>query len=520
MRKTLALFLTLGLLVSPLALAQTAQPVKEDAKLTSLKNNVAQNPSNAAAHFDLAMYYFNKAQDKLAQASFFKALELGYKDPAEVHSKISETFHYLRQYEKGISHAEKAVGMAPSNAKYLNNLGVLNYQIGKHDAAIEAYKKALLLDDKKPLYLSNMGQAHFAKKQYKEAESFFQKALKLDANYHKAHYYLGRVDNDNKKYDEAINHYTVAASLKPKDFYTFLDKGIAHYNKKDYTVAEAELRKAFQINSNPSTKIHYWLGISLVHQKDKAKVKQGIEYLKQEIVFAPNDQYAHYHLGFAYWRDGKFNEATTHLLKVLQKQHDNPDVNYYLGSSYLFLKYHGLAKDYLKKAVDLDPKFYAANAELGLAYLKLKNYPFAMNHLKVALNQAPATLITYAEKFNPKDIVYHRIGLTHFEQKQYAECIKAYNQAIAIYAKDAAYYTTRGACYFESGNNQSALTDYKKSVELNPNKETVHYNLALVYMKMNDSHSAEKHYQILVKMNSQYAASVKAELDKKQGQSF
>lgn len=506
--------LTVWFLGSPI-LAQDVDPQE-----TELKQKVTANPNDVEAVVALAEYYYNAYLDKEALEMWQKALPLKPKDLASVYFKMSQSYRYLKDWPKALETAQKAVGIKPESDQYLNGLGAVYYESGDNNKALEQYKKAVLLKADYNVYHSNIGKAYFDLKNYVEAKKAFDKAISLKVDDAQSYYYLGLIAHENKTYDQALAFFKTSLAHDPKSYDTYYDQGITYYYMKDYENAETSFRKALEINTDPSKRLQYWIGASLVFQKDASKNTQGIEYLKQQIVFDPTDTSAQSVLGFAYWRDGKFTEAVDQYLKVMKDKYTDPDANYYLGSSYLGNDSYQLAIDYLKKAVELDKEFYAAYAELGYAYAKTQRYTEAMATYNLALKVAPTEMITFAERFNPPDVVHYRIALVHFDEKRYADCIAETDKAIAIYAEDHNFYITKGACYYQNSKYPEALELYKKAFAMKADDEIVHYNLGLVYTKLNDGASAQKHYDFLVQTNSSYAAKLKDQMGTGTTQSF
>lgn len=514
------IFYTLSLIICLLGIQSPLWAQDTDPKETELKQKVTANPNDVEAVVALAEYYYNAYLDKEALDTWQKALVLKPKDMGNVYYKMSQSYRYLKDWPKALETAQKAVGIKPQSDQYMNGYGVIYYESGDANKALEQYKKAVLLKGDYNIYHYNIGKAYFDLKNDVEAKKAFEKSISLKADDALSYYYLGLIAHESKNYEQAIAYFKSSLAHDPKSYDAHYEQGISYYYLKDYENAEAAFRKALEINTDPSKRLHYWIGASLVFQKDPAKNTQGIEYLKQQIVFDPTDVGAQSVLGFAYWRDGKFGDAVNQYLKVMKDKYSDPDTNYYLGSSYLGTDSYQLAIDYLKKAVELDKEFYAAYTELGYAYAKAKRYTEAMAAYNLALKVAPAEMITFAERFNPPDVVHHRIALVHFDEKRYADCITSVDKAIALYAEDHNFYITKGACYYQNGKYPEALEQYKKAIAMKGDDEIVHYNLGLVYWKLNDGASAQKHYDFLVQSNSTYAAKLKDQMGGGTTQSF
>jgi Tfp pilus assembly protein PilF len=73
-------------------------------------------------------------------------------------------------------------------------------------------------------------------------------------------------------------------------------------------------------------------------------------------------------LGWVYYKKNIFTRAITYLKEASEKVQDNPVIRYHLGMAYFKNGDKDLAKQELKKALELDPKF--SGAEEAKATLK------------------------------------------------------------------------------------------------------------------------------------------------------
>ncbi len=512
------LLVTTLLLLSLVSVPAGAQA--PDPKEAELKQKVQANPKDAEALIALGQYYYNAYKDEEALKVWEKVLPLNPSDPAEVYFKMSQSYRYLKKTDKALEAAHKAVALKPDNAIYLNAVGVLHFQNNNIAEALSYYQKAIALKGDYSAFYDNVAKAHLLEEKYDDARKAAEKALSLQADDAVAHYLLGKIDLNEEKYESALAHFKTSLSYDAKSYDTYYDQGIAYHYLEDYEQSENSLRQALALNTDPTQRLHYWLGIALIFQKENEKVREGIEYLKQQVAFDGSDTAAHDRLGFAYWRLGQFQNAIEQYLQVLKVQYNDAETNYYLGSSYLGAGTLNLAADYLKKAVDLAPQFYAAHVELGYTYYKQQRYAEALAKYNQALAVAPKKITSYADIFNPPDVVHYRMALVHRDEKHYTDCVIETDKAIALYADDYSFYAVKGDCLLANDKAPAALEQLKKAIAMKPDNEYVNYNIARAYLKLNDSASATKHYDFLRQIQSDYADELQPVMGTGAGQSF
>jgi protein O-GlcNAc transferase len=105
--------------------------------------------------------------------------------------------------------------MDPKQADAWHLVGVLAYQRGKNDLAIEQIRKAIALQPAAAPYHNNLGLAYRASHQLAEARSCHEEALRLDAGYAAAHANLGYILREQSRLPEALDCYRQAIRLRP-----------------------------------------------------------------------------------------------------------------------------------------------------------------------------------------------------------------------------------------------------------------------------------------------------------------
>jgi adenylate cyclase len=108
---------------------------------------------------------------------------------------LARTYSFLKEHDKAISEAEKAVSLAPNSAHAYNALGFVLEFAGRHQEAISFFKKCLRLSPIPidPTTLGVLGMAYRHVGQYEEAVASCKKALQLyGADHLLAHMQLAR----------------------------------------------------------------------------------------------------------------------------------------------------------------------------------------------------------------------------------------------------------------------------------------------------------------------------------------
>jgi superkiller protein 3 len=178
-----------------------------------------------------------------------------------------------------------------------------------------------------------------------------RKALWLDPNYEEAHYNLGCEYSLRKQYARAEKHLRRALEIDPK-----------------YALAYAELGWVFL--------------------RRKKELGETIRMLKKSIRLNPDYGWSRIYLANALWQHKKYKAANEQYRKAIEIWPDSAVVYWCYGS---FLAYEGesnaMAEEYLRRAVELDPKDGAANYNLGKHLLNWNRRREAVRYLRKAAKQ-------------------------------------------------------------------------------------------------------------------------------------
>ena len=100
---------------------------------------------------------------------------------AEGHVALAAVFESgFLDFTQATAEYERAVALAPGNARVLVNYGRFAVRMGRNDAGIAAARRAVVVDPLNPLVHSHLGQALHAARRYEEAVAAFSDFRALD----------------------------------------------------------------------------------------------------------------------------------------------------------------------------------------------------------------------------------------------------------------------------------------------------------------------------------------------------
>ena len=146
---------------------------------------------------------------------------------------------------------------------------------------------------------------------------------------------LGGVHAQHDAFDKAIEVYSTAVdrlnSPQQSDWRLFYRRGIAYERTKQWPKAEADFKKALQLFPDQPDVLNY-LGYSWIDQG--INLDEGLAMVRKAVELRPNSGFIIDSLGWAYYRLGRFEEATEELQKALELMPSDPVINDHLRDAY------------------------------------------------------------------------------------------------------------------------------------------------------------------------------------------
>ncbi len=146
---------------------------------------------------------------------------------------------------------------------------------------------------------------------------------------------LAELQRSAKKYVEAAATYDqaiAALGIPQRENWTlFYFRGICYERSKQWPKAEADFKKALELNPDQPLVLNY-LGYSWVDQG--LNLEEAFKMLRRAVELRPNDGYIVDSLGWAHFKLGQFQEAAQTLEKAINLKPADPVLNDHLGDAY------------------------------------------------------------------------------------------------------------------------------------------------------------------------------------------
>jgi tetratricopeptide (TPR) repeat protein len=216
----------------------------------------------------------------------------------------------------------------PGDAGACNNLGVVFYQKGLFEEAIEQFRRALAIDGKMEVARRNLDIAYHQTGYFDRRIAELIARLRTSEDDDDARFSLAEAYFNTGRFDEAIAQYEELIERKPGNVRVLLRLGAA--------------------------------------EKQRGELKRAIAWFERARVLQPDRPFIYYSLGEILYNQGMNEEAIAHLQKALQLNPAVADVHHLLSFVYGDIGATDKAAEHAARAAELNPAATKARANLSL----------------------------------------------------------------------------------------------------------------------------------------------------------
>ncbi len=280
----------------------------------------------------------------------------------------------LGQYEAAFGNYQTMVDLKPDLSSYAR-VAYARERMGDVEGAIEAMQMAVAAGPAKgeatAWALVQLGNLYFNIGRLDEAAEHYESALRAFDSHYLALAGLGKTRAAQTRYDEAIKLYEQAVAIIPQpvilaalgDLYA--RTGNVDQAKLQYDTVEFIARLA-AINQ-----VVYNRDLALFYADHDLKLDEALDLARRELAVR-KDIYGYDALAWALYKNDRLEKAAESITEALKLGTQDPNLYYHAGMIYYSLGQHQQARDYLERALTLNPSFsilYSDDARRTLAEL-------------------------------------------------------------------------------------------------------------------------------------------------------
>ncbi|HWK44608.1 MAG TPA: tetratricopeptide repeat protein [Stellaceae bacterium] len=365
------------------------------------------------------------------------------------------THHQLGRIAAAEETYRTILSTAPAHVPTLYCFGLLAYETGRPDQAIELLSRAVAIDGQAEFH-NDLGRAfeaagrpadakeHYARAatlkpdfayplnnlatilknegRFEEAAASYQAALALNPAYPEAHYNLGTVRHSQGRGEEAIEHYHQAIALNP-------DFAEPHYNLGTIRQSQGRPAEAVALYEHVLTlqpgnaEAHYNLATIF---KSEGRLDEAMARYQQVLALQPDFARAHFNLAWVQQSQGKSEDAVASYARTIDIEPHHLDAINNLGTVLQGLRRLDEAAHYYERAVAIDAGFSRALYNLGTVRQGQGRLQEALTYFEQAVDASPDMIDALSN-----------LGTVLLGQGRHDEALARFQQALDINPQEA-----------------------------------------------------------------------------------
>jgi tetratricopeptide (TPR) repeat protein len=363
---------------------------------------IALAPGDASILKDAADYYAASQQVQAAIPLYLRVLELQPNDSG-AREKLATGFILTNQRSKAIEMLQESIQQHPEKYQTYELLGQVFEEEGKarlkekkldeakanYTKAAANYEQSLLINAAQPdgyvhlaeILLFNLRDNEKAVRVLKDARQHFPGAAQLT-------YMLAVALREAKHYQESVTtfevalHEGVAQGQEIGNARFYFEYGAAAERAGLYDKAADLFKQSIAIDPDNAAEAYNYLGYLWADQN--THLEEAEDYIKRALDADPDNGAYLDSLGWLHFRQGKYEQAITELLKAANEiKEDDPTVFEHIGDTYSAMNQLTKALEYWQKALALDPTNKSLAAKIAQARNRVsKGEPISATPIK------------------------------------------------------------------------------------------------------------------------------------------
>ncbi len=336
-----------------------------------------QRDQSAAKIVNQSLRLIEDGKLREARRALEQALELIPNDPsasynlALLNQREGKLDLALDGFERLVAIERGSPGTIPDEieAQTLTNLGVLYYQVGSYDDAVQTLRQSIQLRPRSVQSWNNLGLAQRKLGQHTEAVQSFQKAMEVESNNAEVANNLAATYIAMENWVDAVAILLTATRQSPEMFSLWLNLGLAQRGLGNEQGAYRSFNEALTRSTGEASARPAMFLASLAY--DRKEYASAVNFAEKAISADPGRAEPWVYLGLAQQATNQSSAARSAFEKALELDTSRAEIYLNYGSVLFELKDYGEAVQAFERALTLDPNFTLAQDNLNQARVRL-----------------------------------------------------------------------------------------------------------------------------------------------------
>jgi len=463
------------------------------------------DPSDAGAHNNLGVLYYQKGLVADAIAAFTRALELDPKMQV-AQRNLEIAYHDTGYYDQRVAQLRERLRQAPDERDARWELGRAYAILGQYDEAIGEFEQLVAQKPDDVAAIIQLGLAEKNRGRPEAATEWFLRARELDPDSSVVQFYLGEIYYNRGLNGDALAALERAVELNP-------DNANAHYlmafvlgDLGRHQDARAASKRAIQLNP-PLARAQTNLSLERYNAERRRQRLRTRAVPEPQVV--EGNELAHYNLGLAFRQKGYYNEALREYRLALERGEDRRLTLQAMAELHLLKRDFAAALELyetLLREVPDSPKLWnergvvlhqAGRPDEALASYQQAveidgKYALSWNNLGVlqahrgAAEAATESLRKALRLQSAFSAARLNLGLLLYQLRRFQLSLEAYRQVLQTEPASAAAWNGIGLVLVELKRFPDARNAFVRAVEADPDHAGAHYNLSFTLSNLGD----------------------------------
>ena len=405
-------------------------------------------------------------------------------------------------FDTAVSYLQHALEMEPDLFWARFNLGGIYQQKGEDASALAEFETCVRLNPNYyPVYY-RIGEIHLKQQNYIEALQAFETSRKLNRKWEYPQYGIGLVYLAQGETDRAREAFENLTHQKKKFTPAYIKLGQVLATEGFFDDALTEYAKASQYQDYAAQDVY---DLAVIFD-EKGNTDGAVQLYQRTIEIEPTHVQAHFALGESLYAGGDTETALHHYQQALSLMPSIKDTFYEpLEPYFAGLMTPDQAMPILEKAMFVlpdDPRtyFYAGTVETDAGNLEvaIKHYEKTLEIIETDTShlQTELPLGTFND-------VYLKLGELHHQQGDIDTAVRYFRRAFELNPEMTDRFITQGQQAFDNANYQNAIEPLNIHLLLFPEDVSANYLLGQSYEATGDADSAIRFYERTLTLDPQ-----------------
>lgn len=305
----------------------------------------------------------------------------------------------------------------------------------------------------------------------------YTEALKLQENFISSRFHLGIMFHKTNRFQEALKCFGKVLMKIPNDKTVYITRGVVYQDMGNNNMAIKDFSKAIELDPK-SSEAHYRRGLSKLLNKNYHDAIDDFRKSGDFEITGHNNRNAGISDGLAqcFHALKDYDQAIGYFDAACDQDETNTDFLMHRAHCYYDQKHYDKAiHDLLKglSIVNYDPMLYY---RLGITYYADKQYKQAIKSLKQSLLNKPY------QSYEPD--IYYNIGLAYCNLEKYEKSIYPFSKSIEMVPSEINYIHERAKAYQMIEDHEKAVLDFDVVIQKNPRNSHAFFRRAFSHKSL------------------------------------